>query len=234
MYANIHSHKWVLLASLVLLLAAIALCFLCVLSGVRPGWLSDYHIVRISAFQDALEQMVDTVPALGRVFGTTLDKLLEKTGVPESIAIYATSYCSQSHKTDPKLSAQCFSHGSSRFDIATGLRIAMAMCYALSIASAVVSLAFWLHWMRRDSEKSRHRAKACTWIACGAVGFASTTTTVVAYAVYMVLAKNVPQAVLSVKIGSQFLTLTWLACMCLVLALAMTQSLKMPYAQQLH
>ena len=39
-------------ASAIFLLAASALCFPCVLSGVRSGWLSDCHIVRVSHSAD--------------------------------------------------------------------------------------------------------------------------------------------------------------------------------------
>ena len=42
------SKKRIPLASAIFLLAASALCFPCVLSGVRSGWLSDCYIVRVS------------------------------------------------------------------------------------------------------------------------------------------------------------------------------------------
>ena len=175
-----------------------------------------------------------TVPALDGVVGTVLDKLLEKSGVPESISIYAASYCIQDHITEATATAQCFSHGSSKFDIATGVRIALAVCYALGITFSITGLAFWLHCVWRDSGRSRYRAIACTCFACGVIGVASITTTVLAYAVYMVFARNVPQAILSVNFGAEFFALTWSACVCLAVGLALMGSWKLPHAQQLH
>lgn len=167
------------------------------------------------------------------MLGTTLDKLLAKTGVPESISLYATNYCSQIRTADGAVTTECSSHRSSDLDMAAGLRIALTVSYALGIASSVASLVFSLHWGLCQNDKSRHRAKACTWIASGVVGFASISTTVLAYAVYMLFAKNLPQAVLSVEVGAKFFALTWSACICLALALATMWSWKATYAQRL-
>ncbi|KAL5403504.1 hypothetical protein PMIN04_012815 [Paraphaeosphaeria minitans] len=234
MNAVLHYHRWSLLASSAFLLTASVLCLLCVLSGVCPGWLSDYHTVRITAFHDALKHILGKTPALGNVLGTTLDKLLAKTGVPESISLYAANYCSQIRTADGAVTRECSSHRSSDFDVTAGLRIALIVSYALGIASSVASLAFSLHWGLCENDRSRHRAKACTWIASGAVGFASISTTVLAYAVYMLFAKNLAQAVLSVEIGAKFFALTWTACICLALALAIMWSWKATYAQRLR
>ncbi|KAF9729774.1 hypothetical protein PMIN01_11707 [Paraphaeosphaeria minitans] len=172
------------------------------------------------------------IPALGNVLGTTLDKLLAKTGVPESISLYAANYCSQIRTADGAVTTECSSHRLSDLDVTAGLRIALIVSYALGIASSVGSLAFSLHWGLRRNDRSRRRAKACTWVACGAVGFASTSTTVLAYAVYMLFAKNLPQAVLSVEVGNKFFALTWSACICLALALATMWSWKTTFDQR--
>ncbi|KAF9728530.1 hypothetical protein PMIN01_13358 [Paraphaeosphaeria minitans] len=217
MNAALHYHRWSLLASSAFLLTASVLCLLCVLSGVCPGWLSDYHTVRITAFHDALKHIL----ASGENWRPR-------------ISLYAANYCSQIRTADGAVTRECSSHRSSDFDVTAGLRIALIVSYALGIASSVASLAFSLHWGLRENDRSRHRAKACTWIASGAVGFASISTTVLAYAVYMLFAKNLAQAVLSVEIGAKFFALTWTACICLALALAIMWSWKATYAQRLR
>ncbi|KAH8710276.1 hypothetical protein GQ44DRAFT_731145 [Phaeosphaeriaceae sp. PMI808] len=200
----------------------------------QARWLSDYYIVRVTAFHNALGHIADTIPALGGVLGTTLDKLLDITGVPESISFYAASYCSQSSSTGNTVTRECSLHVSPNFDIAAGVRVILAVAYALGIASSIASLYFCLYWMLYDCDKSRHWAKACTWLACGAVCFASITTTILACVVYTVFTKNIPHAILSVSIGGSFLAFTWSACFCLALALVIIDHERLSIAQRLQ
>lgn len=48
---------------------------------------------QITAFHDALENLLRTIPVFGDVLDTALEKVLEKTDVPYSLSIYAASYC---------------------------------------------------------------------------------------------------------------------------------------------
>jgi hypothetical protein len=168
--------------------------------------------------------MLDAIPALANVLRPTMDKLLEKADVPESLSIYAVSYCSQKYSTGDLAPRQCFFNEASGFDIATSLRIVFAVSYALGITSSVLGAAFWLHWMRRGSSNSRSRTKICLVVACITMSFASITATVLACAAYMVFAKNVPQAVLSMEFGGKFFAVTWSACICVALAMAVMRS----------
>jgi hypothetical protein len=168
--------------------------------------------------------MLDAVPALANVLGPTLDKLLQKADVPESLSIYAVSYCSQKYSTGNSAPRQCFFKEASGFDIATGVRIYFALSYELGITSSVLGVAFWWHWMRYGSSNSRSRTRICLKIACITMSVASVTATVLACAAYMILAKNVPQAVLSMEFGGKFFALTWSACICVTLAMAVMRS----------
>lgn len=51
----LHFHRWSLLLSFALLVTAVVLCLLCVLSGVRPGFLIDYHTIRVSRTSTSAE-----------------------------------------------------------------------------------------------------------------------------------------------------------------------------------
>jgi hypothetical protein len=178
--------------------------------------------------------MLDAVPVLGNVLGPTLDKLLEEADVPESLSIYAISYCRQRYSTVDTAPRQCFFNEASGFDIATLLRIAFAVSYALGITSSVLGVAFWIQWMRRENSNSRPRTKACLVTACSAISFSPITATVLACAVYILFTENVPQAVLSVEFGGKFIAITWSAFICVALALAIMLSQKSASVQQLQ
>jgi hypothetical protein len=178
--------------------------------------------------------MLDAVPALDNVLGPTVDKLLEKADVPESLSIYAVSYCSQRYSTGDMAPRQCFFSEASGFDIATGLRIAFAVSYALGMISSALGAAFWMHWMRRESSSSKSRTKVCLRIAWTMLSLSSITATVLAFAGYIVFTKNVPQAVLIVEFGGKFAAVTWSACICVTLALAVMRSQKNAISRQLR
>jgi hypothetical protein len=178
--------------------------------------------------------MFDAVPALGNVLGPTLGKLLEKADVPESLSLYAVIYCSQRYSTGDMAPRQCFFNDASGFDIATVFRIVFAVSYALGITSSVLGAAFWMHWMRRESSNSRSRTTVCLVMARRTMIFSSIMATVLACAVYIVFTKNVPQAVLSVEFGGKFIAVTWSACICVALALAIMRSQDSVSVQQLR
>lgn len=198
--------KWFILA-LLLLAAAGLLCITCVLAGMRAGWLQGYYIVRVNAFPGAFDSIVGS-----------LDLPAAKTGAPESISVYMGSYCRQI------AAGQCLSHSPSDFDPAVGVHSFMIVLHSLGVAFTVASLAFSLHWVLRNDDRSRLRAMMCAWSAFGLVFLVSITATGIAYAVYVLLGQGVLEDVLSVEIGSRFFALVWLACTFLVLVVVLMRS----------
>jgi hypothetical protein len=138
--------------------------------------------------------------------------------VPQSISIYAASYCSQSFGGDGAATRHCSMRKSASFDVGANLRVAMAVSYALGIASSIVSLGYLAYWWWRKNTRYGHWVLVFSWVAVGAVIAASLTTTMIGCAVYMVFASNLPESILFVTIGVRFLATTWSACVCLLLA----------------
>jgi hypothetical protein len=62
MNASIGSHKWKSLAGVSLLLIASILCFVCVFPGIRPGWLREYYIVRVSHLEGVVSALSLSYP----------------------------------------------------------------------------------------------------------------------------------------------------------------------------
>jgi hypothetical protein len=153
------------------------------------------------------------------VLGSALDKILEKSNVPQSISIYAASYCSQSFGGDGAATRHCFLRESASFDIVANLRVVMIVLYALGIASSTVSLSYLAYWKWRKNTRYGHWVLVFSWVAVGAVVAASMITTIIGCAVYMIFASNLPESILFVAIGNNFLLTTWSACVCLLLAL---------------
>jgi hypothetical protein len=174
---------------------------------------------QVNAFHEALENLLHTIPGLGDVLDTAVDKLLEKADVPRSISIYAASYCIQSYEASGAATNKCFQHKSNFFDVAAGLRVYIAILYALGVSSSVASLVCLWQMIWRDTPRYRNWAFVFTLIATLAVGLASSITSILGCAVYMVFSGNLPESLLSASIGQNFLVLTWLAVACLTLVL---------------
>ena len=155
----------------------------------------------VIAFRDTLETLVHAVPVVGAVFDTVLPKVLEKAGVPQSISIYAASYCSTSYEASGVATSNCFLHKSAHFNAAAALRIYMAIAYALGAFCSAVSLACLSQRMWNGSDRWRHFALVSTSVATGAVFAASVISSILACAVYMVLSDNLPEPLLFVAIG---------------------------------
>lgn len=161
-----------------------------------------------------------TIPAFGDVLNTVLDKVLDETHVPRSISIYAAGYCSLSNQGGMN---QCFLHKSTSFDVAAGLRVYIAVLYALGASSSMASLVCLLQIMWKDSPRLRHWAFLFTLVATGSVIFASTISSMLGFSAYMVFSDNLPDSLLSVAIGSHFLAFTWLAVTCLTVVVFTTK-----------
>jgi hypothetical protein len=158
------------------------------------------------------------------LLGSALDKVLEKSSVPQSISIYAASYCSQSFGEDGAAIRHCFLRKSTSFDVVANLRVVSAVLYALGIVLSTVSLGYLAYWMWRKNTRYGHWVRVFSWVAVGAVVTASLITTIIGCAVYMVFAGNLPESILFVTIGERFLAATWSACVCLLLALVTMHS----------
>jgi hypothetical protein len=158
------------------------------------------------------------------VLGSALDKVLEKSDVPQSISIYAASYCSQSFGADGAARRHCFLRKSANFDKVAALRVVIVVLYALGIASSTVSLGYLAYWMWRKNTRYGHWVQVFSWVAAGAVVAASLITTINGCAVYMVFASILPESILFVTIGDNFLAATWSACACLLLSLVTMHS----------
>jgi hypothetical protein len=152
------------------------------------------------------------------VLGSALDKVLEKSSVPQSMSIYAASYCSQSFGGDGAAKTHCFLRESASFDIVANLRVVVAVSYALGIASSTVSLGYLAYWMWRENTRYGRWVLVFSWVAVGAVVAASLITTMIGCAVYMVFATILPESIVFVTIGNKFLAATWSGCVCLLLA----------------
>jgi hypothetical protein len=158
------------------------------------------------------------------VLGSALDKILKKSNVPQSISIYAASYCSQSFGGGGAAKTHCFLRESASLNIVADLRVVIVVLYTLGIASSTVSFGYLAFWMWRKSTRYGHWVLVFSWVAVGAVVAASLINTIIGCAVYMVFASNLPDSILFVTIGQSFLAATWSACVCLLLALGTMHS----------
>ncbi|KAH8621050.1 hypothetical protein IG631_24293 [Alternaria alternata] len=129
------------------------------------------------------------------------------------------SYCSLSYGASGAATSECFLHKSTFFDVAAGSRVYIAIAYALGITSSAVSVACSSQVIWNDSPRCRRWAFVSTLVATGAVGIASLFTSMLGCAVYMVFSGNLPESLLSVTIGRNFLAFTWSAFACLALVL---------------
>jgi hypothetical protein len=120
---------------------------------------------------------------------------------------------------------------SASFDPGANVRVAMAVFYALGIASSTVSLGYLAYWKWRKNTRYGQWVLVFSWVAVGAVIAASVITTMIGCAVYMVLASNLPESILFVSIGVWFLVATWSACVCLLLAWIIMHSWVRCYVQ---
>ncbi|KAJ6192210.1 hypothetical protein J3E72DRAFT_273566 [Bipolaris maydis] len=178
------------------------------------------YLEGITAFHDALENLVHTIPVFDEVLDAGLDKILEKTDVPRAISIYAASYCSLSSEVEGEATSDCFVHKSTFFDVAAGLRVYIAILYLLGATSSVASLVFLSRLLWKDNPRYRNWAALFTLVAMGAALFASLITSMLACAVYMIFSGNLPKSLLSVTVSPSFLVSTWVAVACLTLVLS--------------
>lgn len=180
---------------------------------------------QITAFHDALENLLRTIPVFGDVLDTALEKVLEKTDVPYSLSIYAASYCTLSYEA---ATSECFLHKSKFFDVTAGLRVPTANTYALGVSASFASMFCLMLVMRKDGPRYRHWAFVSTLVATVVVGFVSSIATLLGCFMYMAFAGNLPESLVSVTIGWYFLAFMWLAFACLTLVLLTILPWKQP------
>lgn len=179
----------------------------------------------MTTFHAALEHLLGKLPAFEDAAATALGKLANEVHVPDVISIYAASYCRDKRVDGGSRSAECFFRRASTLDISLGLRVLLLVLYTSAVLSSILGLAALLSATRRHSDPQRwHVTIVWTWLAFGFVMFASVIVTVVVYAVCMIVAENVPPAVVAIQIGGRFLALTWTASFCFVLSLAALQA----------
>lgn len=137
--------------------------------------------------------------------------------MPNSISIYAASYGSEQPGSKGQSKLKCSLRNEKSVGITTVIRIIFALLYGVAFFSSLISLICSIasHW----KDKRVYPDKICICIALFSVASASIAVTVVAYAVHMVLAENVPQSLLSTEVGTRLLAITWSACICLALGL---------------
>jgi hypothetical protein len=177
---------------------------------------------QVTVFQDAVNSIARKISGLNEIADFAFDGLKVQDGIPSAILIHAIRYCSGKQTHRGTTIAQCFAYDSSRFDAATGTP------YAVCIISSTIGLALSLSFLssRCRGFKRWYWTAACTWIAFGAISFASVLVTMAAYTSYAVLTEHLPPEVLSLEVGGKFLTLTWAAWVCSGLALVAVQEIR--------
>ncbi|PSN58530.1 hypothetical protein BS50DRAFT_580664, partial [Corynespora cassiicola Philippines] len=167
-------------------------------------------------------ETVDKIPGVGDVFGTAADQLFEKAGLPDSITLYAVSYCSTTPNNMGSESVQCALRSSSSFDVAVVLRVVLAFLYAVGVVACTVSLTCSMIALDKKNW-THHRYPSLPWtcMALLPVLFASTMVTVVACSIHMAMAEGLPRAFFSTEIGAKFLAVSWSALLCTALPLTL-------------
>ncbi|PVH92868.1 hypothetical protein DM02DRAFT_260261 [Periconia macrospinosa] len=221
MASNEQIRVWLAVLRGAFVAASITLLLVCVLSGVQPGWLENCYLVKIEAFPNAAKEAIRKIPGANRLIESVWDKLMAKLGVPDAVAIYATGYCIEKLTSAGEKVMQCSSEKSAGFGLAMGLRVMLALLYAMAIACLLAGVAsFLVSCYKRSLSKRRHYGRTWTYISLLCSTLASLTTTATACAVYTVLSENVPESLVAVRAGGTFFALTWMACICQAVSIA--------------